>query len=93
MISVLSRLERIIRTIWKRQEEENQIYIKKIVGIMKTKIKCRYCYDKGYSTVLTVRHVSADFEGDREYNTTVEIKKACRLCAKGKKLIFKKGYE
>ena len=55
--------------------------------------KCRYCYGKGYFTVLTVRHVSADFEGDRSYDKVVEIKKYCRLCAKGKKLAFKKDYE
>lgn len=55
--------------------------------ITKAKPKCKDCWDKGYATELIGGyHMSADFIGEKSYDTGMkELKNFCH-CAKGKRM-------
>lgn len=49
--------------------------------------KCKNCWDKGYSTVLTGGHfIAADFGGKGMTMAAREFKNYCSKCLKGKRL-------
>lgn len=55
---------------------------------MTNKPKCKFCWDKGYASVLDGgKTIAPDFIGDKRLNEGMkEYKKYCLKCAKGRKM-------